>query len=147
VDRLEQAQETLTPLLGAASSVVFAVALLMSGIASTVTSGMAGGSIFAGFFREPLDFGDSHSRMGLLISFGLALLVFFFIKDIFRGLIISQMILSMQLPFTVFLQIYLTSSKKVMGPYSNGKGTLFLLLAIGAVITYLNARLLVHLFS
>jgi manganese transport protein len=147
VDRLEQARDMLIPLLGNASSLVFAFALLLSGIASTITSGMAGGSISAGFFGEPLDFKDSHSRLGLFFSFGAALAIFFFMGDIFKTLIISQMVLSMQLPFTVFLQLYLTSSKKVMGQYTNDRWTFSLLLAIGAVITYLNMKLLLSFFS
>jgi manganese transport protein len=147
VDRLEQARDTLVPLLGSASSLVFAFALLLSGIASTVTSGMAGGSIFAGFFGEPLDFKDSHSRTGMLLSFAAALAVFLFMGDPFRGLVLSQMVLSMQLPFTVFLLVSLTSSKKVMGQYANTPWTLALLLSIGGLVIYLNLRLLAVLFA
>lgn len=147
VDRLEQAGDMLVPLLGGLSSLVFAFALLLSGIASTITSGMAGGSIFAGLFGEPLDFKDSHSRLGMLISFGAALMVFFFIGDVFRGLILSQMVLSMQLPFTIFLQLYLTSSKKVMGAWANDGWTLTMLLGIGILVTFLNVKLLISFFS
>jgi manganese transport protein len=147
VDRLEQARDMLEPLLGGASSLVFALALLLSGIASTVTSGMAGGSILAGFFGEPLDFKDSHSRTGMLVSFGAALAVFLFMGDTFRGLVLSQVVLSMQLPFTVFLLLFLTSSKKVMGQYANTPWTLTLLLAIGGLVVYLNLRLLAVLFA
>jgi manganese transport protein len=147
VDRLEQAGDMLAPLLGGFSSLVFAFALLLSGISSTITSGMAGGSIFAGFFGEPLDFKDSHSRLGMLASFGAALLAFFFIGDVFRGLIISQMVLSMQLPFTIFLQLYLTSSEKVMGKWANDRWTLALLVGIACIVTYLNVKLLVSLLS
>ena len=57
VTELQQAQEMLTPLLGQAASVVFALALLFAGIASTVTAGIAGGSIFAGIYGKPYDAG------------------------------------------------------------------------------------------
>lgn len=146
VTELQQAKDMLVPLLGNASAVIFAVALLLSGISSSITSGMAGGSIFAGFFGEPLDFKDNHSRLGMYISLTMALILIFFIGNPFKGLIISQMILSIQLPFTIFLQLYLTSSKKVMGKYANTKWTFFLLMVIGAVVTYLNIKLLINLF-
>jgi len=47
VTELQQAKELLSPLLGSNAVVVFAVALLFAGIASTITSGMAAGTIFA----------------------------------------------------------------------------------------------------
>jgi len=147
VNELQQAKDMLVPLLGKASAVIFAFALLLAGISSSITSGMAGGSIFAGFFGEPLDFKDNHSRLGMYISLAAALFIIFLISDPFKGLIISQMILSMQLPFTIFLQLYLTSSKKVMGKYANTKWTFFLLVVIGSVVTYLNIKLLISLFS
>jgi len=114
VTELSQAKSLLEPLLGNNAAVVFAVALLFSGVASTITSAMAGGSIVSGMFSEPYDIKDSHSRTGVLISLLAALLIIFFINDPFRGLILSQVFLSIQLPFTVVLQIWLTSSKKVV---------------------------------
>lgn len=147
VSELQQARDMLVPLLGNAAAVVFAIALLLSGISSTITSAMAGGSIFAGLYGEPIDLKDNHSRMGVYISLFSALLIIFFIGNPFKGLIYSQMILSMQLPFTIFLQIYLTSSKKVMGQYANGTYLKFVLLTIGAIVTYLNIRLLISLFG
>jgi manganese transport protein len=143
VTELEQAKDMLVPILGNASALVFAIALLLAGIASTITSGMAGGSIFAGMYGEPLDLKDNHSRLGVYISLFAALLIIFFISDPFKGLIYSQMMLSMQLPFTIFLQIYLTSSRKVMGVYVNSKKTMFWLLTIGATVCYLNVKLLI----
>ena len=124
---------------------VFAVALLFSGIASTITSGMAAGSIFAGMFKEPFDVKDNHSRLGVLLSLILALLLIFLISDPFKGLIISQMLLSIQLPFTIFLQVYLTSSEKVMGKYKNSTFSKTLLYSIGIIVTLLNVALFVSL--
>ena len=142
VAELQQAKNMLVPLLGNNAAVIFAVALLMAGIASTITSAMAGGSIFAGFFGEPFDMKDNHSRLGVMISLIPALLVIFVIADPFKGLIYSQMLLSIQLPITIFTQIYLTSSGKVMGKYANSLQLKILLLLIGAAVTYLNIRLL-----
>ena len=143
VDELQQAQSLLSPLLGESAGIIFALALLMAGISSTITSGMAAGSIFAGIFGESYHIKDIHSRVGVLLSLGLALGIIFLIDNPFYGLIISQMMLSFQLPFTVFLQVSLTSSKKVMGEYANSKWSTFVLYAIAFIVSVLNILLLV----
>jgi len=143
VTELQQAKSLLEPLLGSNAAIVFALALLMAGVSSTITSGMAAGSIFAGIFGEPYHIKDSHSRLGVIISLGLALLLICFIGDPFKGLIISQMVLSIQLPFTVFLQVGLTSSHKVMGKYVNSKWNTFVLYSIAAIVSALNIMLLI----
>ncbi|MEG1838684.1 MAG: Nramp family divalent metal transporter, partial [Bacteroidaceae bacterium] len=74
VEELQQANSLLAPLLGSNAAIVFALALLMAGISSTITSGMAAGSIFAGIFGESYHIKDSHSRVGVLISLGIALI-------------------------------------------------------------------------
>jgi manganese transport protein len=142
VDELEQAEIMLRPLLGNAAAVVFAIALLFAGVSSTITAGMAGGSIFAGIFREPYDIKDRHSWMGVAITFGLAVLLIFFIESPFQGLVYSQMFLSIQLPWTIFLQIYLTSSKQVMGKYANTGLQQIVLWGIGLIVSALNMMLL-----
>lgn len=146
VSELQQAQSMLGPLLGNNAGVVFAIALLFAGIASSITSGMAGGSIFAGLFSEPFDVKDNHSRIGIAISLLVALMLIFVIGNPFKALIISQMVLSIQLPFTIFLQIYLTSSTKVMGKYANTRFTTILMLLIGFVVTFLNILLFISFF-
>ncbi len=142
VEELQQARSLLVPLLGSQAGTVFALALLMAGLSSTVTSGMAAGSIFAGMFGESYHIKDIHSRVGVLLSLGVALLVIFFISDPFQGLIVSQMVLSVQLPFTVFLQVSLTSSRRVMGEYANSRWSTFVLYAIATVVSALNVMLL-----
>jgi len=143
VTELEQAKSLLQPLLGSNAAVIFAVALLFAGIASTITSGMAAGSIFAGIYREPYDIKDSHSRWGILISLVMALLIIMVVKNPFMGLIYSQIILSIQLPVTIFLQVYLTSSEKVMGKYKNKASTRWVLYTLGGIVTLLNVMLLI----
>ncbi len=142
VDELQQAKKLLEPLLGTNASVVFAVALLFAGIASTITSGMAGGSIVSGMYKEPYNVRDNHSRIGIIISLVAALVIIFFIGNPFKGLILSQVFLSIQLPFTVAMQIYLTSSKKVMGKYANSRFLIGLLSVIAGIVTFLNLKLL-----
>jgi len=142
VDELEQAEIMLRPLLGNAAAVVFAIALLFAGFSSTITAGMAGGSIFAGMFKEPYDIKDRHSWIGVAITYGLAVLIIFFIESPFQGLVYSQMFLSIQLPWTIFLQIYLTSSTKVMGKYANTGLQRIMLWSIGLIVSVLNMMLL-----
>ena len=144
VNDLAQAEAMLKPLLGNAAGLVFAVALLFAGISSSITAGMAGGSIFAGMFAEPYDIADSHSKTGVLLTMVTATLLIFAVASPFDALIYSQMALSIQLPITIFTQIYLTSSKKVMGQYANSKLDKTLLWGIGVIVTLLNVALLVN---
>lgn len=146
VSELQQANQLLSPLLGSNAAVVFAVALLFSGIASTITSGMAAGSIFAGMFREPYDIRDNHSRLGVGLSLILALVIIFLISNPFQGLIISQMVLSIQLAFTIFLQVYLTSSARVMGKYKNSLVSKIMLYGLGGIVAVLNIALFISFF-
>jgi manganese transport protein len=143
VSELQQAQAILAPLLGNNAAVVFAVALLLAGVSSTITSGIAAGSIFSGMFNEPYNIRDSHTYIGILISFIVAMLIVFFIHNPFRALIISQMVLSIQLPFTVFAQVLLTSSHKVMGKYANNRWYSIFLYALATIITVLNIWLFI----
>jgi manganese transport protein len=71
-----------------------------------------------------------------------AVAVIFFITSPFDGLIYSRMLLGIQLPVTIFLQIYLTSSERVMGKFANKRTDKILLWAIGSVMTVLNVMLL-----
>lgn len=145
VDELEQAEKILEPILGSSASLIFALALLFAGISSTVTSGMAGGSIVAGFFKEPYDIKDNHTRLGVIFIMLSALLIIFFLPNAFQGLIISQMLLSVQLPITIFTLIYLTSSAKVMGKYKNTKLEKTTLWIVGIAVAALNIYLLLSM--
>jgi len=147
VTELEQAKSLLSPLLGNHAAVVFAVALFFAGFSSTITSGMAAGSIFAGMFKEPYDIKDNHSRLGVSLSLILALAILFLISNPFKGLIYSQMCLSIQLPFTIFLQVYLTSSEKVMGKYKNSSFSKVVLYTLGGIVAVLNIALLISILD
>lgn len=142
VRELAEAQKMLGPLLGPAAAAVFAVALILAGFSSSVTAGMAGGSIVAGMFGEPYDIKDLHSRVGAAGTLGAAALAVFAVRDPFRGLLLSQMLLSVQLPVTIVAQIRLTSSRKVMGPYANPPKLKAVLWSVAAVVIALNLLLL-----
>jgi manganese transport protein len=145
VSELPQAQATLKPLLGPAAAIIFALALVFSGFSSAVTAAMAGGSIFAGIFRKPFAISDSQTRRGIFLTMGGALLAVLFLKNPFQGLIWSQILLSLQLPWTIFPLIFLTSSKKIMGKYANGPLNKAVLLAVTVVVTAFNIMLLLEL--
>ncbi len=142
VTEIGQAQRMLGPLLGPAAALVFALALLLSGLASSITAGMSGGIIFAGAFGESYDIKDLHSRVGAAGTLIAATGAVFLIGDPFRGLIVSQILLSMQLPITIVTQVRLTSSREVMGKYANGTALKVLLWAVAAVVVGLNVFLL-----
>ncbi|MBK8793075.1 MAG: Nramp family divalent metal transporter [Holophaga sp.] len=142
VDSLEQAEAMLRPILGPAAAVVFALALLCAGVASSITAGMAGGSIFAGIFGRTYDIREGHTKVGLLITLLPALVAVFFITDTFKALLLSQVLLSVQLPITIVLQLSLTSSRKVMGTYANAGFGKLLLWAIAILVIVLNLMLL-----
>lgn len=142
VTDLGQASELLKPLLGDRAALVFAIALLVSGISSTATCGIASGSIYSGIFGEDYNIKDYHSWHGVLISYIGALIVIFFISDPFMGLVYSQMFLSIQLPITIALLVYLTSSKRVMGRFVNTLRMKCILTVIGVIVTILNLALL-----
>lgn len=141
VASLEQAEAMLRPIVGPSASLVFALALLCAALASTVTAGMAGGSIVAGMFDRPYEIRDSPSRAGIGLTLGLAFLGVLLVQDSFRALVYSQMLLSLQLPVTVLLQIYLTSSRKVMGSYANSRLDKALLGGVVVVVIWLNLLL------
>ena len=138
VDDLATAAATLSPILGSAATVIFAVALLLAGLSSSVTAGMAAGTISAGMFGEEYDVHDRHSSVGVALCMGLATLACLLVENTFQGLVLSQALLSLQLPITIFTQIRLTSSNRVMGRYANSRLTNALLLATGIVVTAIN---------
>jgi len=142
ITELPQAYITLKPLLGNLASLVFAISLLLSGFSSSITAAMAGGSIWAGISMEPFDLKDNHTRIGISITLIGALIIIFFISNPFQGLIWSQIMLSIQLPYTIFSLIKLTSSPKVMGKFVNSKIDNTVLILIGIIVTILNIILL-----
>ena len=147
VEDLPQAGALLKPLLGGLAAGVFACALLFSGIASSITAGMAGSSIFAGMFGESYDIKDRHTRVGLAITYGAAVIAVLFVSNPFKALVWSQIMLSIQLPITVFLLVGLTSSSRVMGKYANKPWPRLVLFTIAGIITLLNILLFIDMMK
>ena len=142
VNELPQVTETLRPIFGSFSATVFALGLIFAGLSSSVTAAMAGGSIYAGIYREPFDMADIHSRIGVFLTIIGGLLIILMLKDPFLGILWSQVALSIQLPFTIIPLIMLTSSTKVMGTYANRPYGKIVLWLVGLIVIGLNIALL-----
>lgn len=142
VTELSQVTVTIEPIFGKVSAVVFALGLLFAGLSSSITAAMAGGTVFAGIYREPFDMQDNHSRSGIAITLVGASAAIMFLSDPFKGIFWSQVALSLQLPLTILPLILLTSSERVMGRYANRRLTTVVLWIVGTVIVGLNLMLL-----
>jgi manganese transport protein len=143
VTEIQQAHQLLAPLLGTgAASVIFAVALLCSGQSSTLTGTMAGQIVMEGFlnFRMRPFLRRLVTRALAIIPAALTIYIAGD-KSTFGLLILSQVILSMQLPFAVIPLIHFTSDRSRMGSFSNKTWVLVLSWTTAAVIVGLNLRL------
>ncbi|MBT2658272.1 Nramp family divalent metal transporter [Bacillus sp. ISL-18] len=130
---LTTAYHTLTPLLGAAAASVFLVSLLASGLSSSVVGTMAGQVIMQGFvgFSIPLWIRRLVTMLPTVIIVALGV-------DPTQTLIISQVILSIVLPFPVIALIYFTQKKDLMGVLTNKKITTVLSSLFAIIILGLN---------
>lgn len=143
VEELQDAHRMLTPLLGGAASTIFAVALLASGQSSTITGTLAGQVVMEGFVDLKVK-----PWVRRLVTRGLAIIPAAAIVAVNGGhgtvglLVISQVILSLQLPFAVLPLIAFTSDKKKMGQFANSRGWAIVGYTVGIVITGLNLYLL-----
>ncbi|GJD72860.1 Nramp family divalent metal transporter [Methylobacterium goesingense] len=144
VQEIEQAYELLSPLLGAGiASTLFAVALLASGLNSTVTATLAGQIVMEGFLR--LRIPDWARR---LITRGIAIVPVVGVTALYgeqgtaRLLVLSQVVLSMQLPFAVIPLVGFVSNKGKMGPHVIPGWLKVLAWAIATIIVALNVKLL-----
>lgn len=147
VTELPQVAQTLVPLAGPIAGLLFAIALLCSGVSSSITAGLAGGTVFSGFLGKHATFGDKWFRRGVALTLVPAILAIALGLDPMKVLIISQASLSIQLPFTIIPLYLLTRSEKVMGRFRNTWRENALLLATAAIVIGLNAVLLYQMFG
>lgn len=148
VTELGQAAAMLAPIAGRAAALVFALGLLFAGVSSSITAGLAGGSICAGLVGREYDSRGRSSRLGTGLTLGLGLAgILFLLRDPFQGLILSQILLAIQLPVTVITQIRLTSSRKVMGVHANSGPEQAALWIVAATVIVLNLLLLASFFT
>lgn len=138
-----QAADTLKPLAGDLAKMLFAIALVCSGVSSSITACLAGGTVFTGFLGKEVEPGKGWFRAGVLITSVPAIIFITVMTDTFMALIWSQVVLSIQLPLTIIPLILLTRSRRVMGEYANGRFENFLLYLCGGIVVFLNMLLLV----
>lgn len=144
VAEIGQAYELLSPLLGLGiASTLFAVALLASGLNSTVTATLAGQIVMEGFLRLRLP----HWARRLLTR-GLAIIPVVVVTALYgeRGtaqlLVFSQVILSMQLPFAVIPLVRFVTDRSKMGVFAVPSWVATVSWIVAAVIVVLNVKLL-----
>ncbi|MCW0457798.1 Nramp family divalent metal transporter [Xanthomonas sacchari] len=144
VQEIEQAHELLAPMLGVGlASTLFAVALLASGINSTVTATLAGQIVMEGFLHLRL---PPWARR--LLTRGLAIVPVVAVTSLYgeqgtaKLLVLSQVVLSMQLPFAVIPLVRFVTDKQRMGPLVVRRGLAGLAWTIAALIVVLNLKLL-----
>jgi len=147
VTELEQAAATLRPLAGSLASLLFSLALLCAGISSSITAGLAGGTVLTGFLGKPTAIQSPWFRWGVIITFLPAVGIICLPLDAFRLLILSQVCLSVQLPLTVLALTLLTSSRQVMGNLANRWPEQSLLILTAAIVIALNLLLLYQAFG
>jgi len=147
IESIEEAYQTLTPLLGNLSSTSFGISLLASGLASSIVATLAGQIIFEGFtkFKARLWKRRIIIRAITIIP---AIIAIYFGTSTLNILVISQVILSLQLPFTVIPLVYFTSKEKIMGKEHVNKMHIKILAVVGvSIIVIMNMLLLNYMFS
>lgn len=137
VESIEQAHKSLEPLLGKLSSIAFAIALLASGLSSSVVGTMAGQTIMKGFvgLNIPLN-------VRRIITMIPAIIVIILEINPINILVISQVALSFSLPMTIIPLLIITKNKKIMGNFVNKPIVNIIGYIIATIIISLNVLLL-----
>ena len=146
VASLEGAHRTLEPLLGSASSTLFAVALIASGLSSSTVGTLAGQVVMQGFIRRsiPVTVRRLVTMLPALVVIGLGPDGWDVISslDPSRTLVISQVVLSFGIPFALIPLVWFTSRAEVMGKLVNHRATTAVAVVVAALISGLNVFLL-----
>jgi manganese transport protein len=142
VDSLEGAHRTLEPLLGTASSKLFALALIASGISSSTVGTLAGQVVMQGFIRR---------QIPLLVRRAVTMLPAFVViaigVDPSRTLVLSQVVLSFGIPFALIPLVMFTRRRDVMGSLVNHRVTTAIAVVVATLISGLNVFLLAQTFG
>jgi manganese transport protein len=138
---IEEAHRTLAPLLGGASSVVFAVSLLASGLSSSTVGTMAGQIIMQGFLHRQVSV-----WIRRLVTMLPAIAVVAMGLDPTRTLVLSQVVLSFGLPFALVPLVLFTRRRDLMGSLANARLTTAVAALMTALIVALNVFLIYQAF-
>jgi len=147
ITSITDASKTLVPLAGPVSGLLFAVALIFSGIGSSITSSMAEVNVITGFLGKPEDPRTLLYRVATFITAIPSFVIILMGLDTYKILIFSQVILSIQLPFTLIPLLYLCRKKPVMGTFRSSSLEFLAMLLITVVVTLLNVYLLYSTFA
>jgi manganese transport protein len=142
VESLETAHKTLAGLLGGSSSMLFALALLGSGLSSSTVGTLAGQVVMQGFIqrRIPVVIRRLVTMLPALVVIGLGV-------DPSRTLVISQVVLSFGIPFALIPLVLFTGKREIMGALVNHRATTAVATGVAALITALNVFLLYQTFA
>src|SRR5207249_9543795 len=133
VESLEGAHRTLEPILGGASSVLFALALTASGLSSSTVGTLSGQIVMQGFLRRRIPL-----FVRRLVTMIPAFVVIAWGLDPSRTLVISQVVLSFGIPFALIPLVMFTSRRDVMGVLVNRRLTIVAAVLVAALISGLN---------
>jgi manganese transport protein len=139
VDSLEGAHKTLEPILGSASSALFALALIASGLSSSAVGTLSGQVVMQGFIRRRVPV-----TVRRLVTMVPAFVVIGIGVDPSRTLVLSQVVLSFGIPFALIPLVVFTAKRTIMGPLVNRRITTVAASVIAAVIVSLNVFLLLQ---
>ncbi len=145
IGSLEVAHKTLAPIVGGASSTLFALALLFSGLSSSAVGTLAGQVVMQGFIRR---------RIPLFVRRAVTMVPAFVVialgsdrVDPSRALVISQVVLSFGIPFALIPLVLFTSRRDVMGVLVNNRLTTAAATVVAGLISALNVFLLYQTFA
>lgn len=136
---IEEAHRTLQPLLGQAASAVFALSLLASGLSSSTIGTSAGQVIMQGFLRRRVPV-----WVRRLVTLVPSIVVIAWGLDPTRTLVISQVVLSFGLPFTIVPLVLFTANRTVMGGLVNRRITTVAAGAVAGMVVTLNVYLIIR---
>jgi manganese transport protein len=142
VDSLEGAHKTLEPILGGASSALFALALIASGLSSSAVGTLSGQVVMQGFINRQIPV-----LVRRLVTMVPAFVVIAIGLDPSRTLVISQVVLSFGIPFALIPLVYFTSRRDLMGALVNRRITTVAASVIATTIVGLNIFLLADTFG
>lgn len=136
-DTLQGVHEVVTSELGAGVALLFAVALLGSGLASTSVGSAAGAEVMQGLLgvRLPVLLRRVVTLIPALVILGLG-------AEPSRALVVSQVVLSIGIPFALIPLVVLTARTDVMGDHVNRRGTTMAACVVAAIVIALNVSLL-----
>jgi manganese transport protein len=146
---LEDAQKLLTPLLGSAwAATLFGVALLCCGLNSTVTATLSGQIVMEGFINVRLPaWARRLATRGLAIIPAAIATVLYGVAGTGKLLILSQVILSMQLPFAIVPLVMFTADRRKMGELVSPMWVTGLAALVAAVVIVLNVKLVLDVVA